>query len=245
MNQAAVHVSSRNIYWQGIKDCLPLSVAVIPWGILCGSLAIEIGLTIWQAQFMSLLIFGGAVQLASLNLIAGGAGLTSLFTSSAVITSRHLLYSAALRLHVSQLPRRWRISLAFLLTDEMFALVMAYQKKFASFSPHYALASGFTFYLFWNIATLVGIIAGSQIENLTELGLDFAIAAMFIAMVLPHIESLASVICIVVSGVMSLLFIAMDIQNGLLYAGLIGMTCGYLVDQPKAKPASTVKGDPS
>ena len=54
--------------WQkGLMDVMPLTLAVIPWGMLAGSLAIEAGLTSWQAQCMSLFVFAGAAQLASYN----------------------------------------------------------------------------------------------------------------------------------------------------------------------------------
>jgi predicted branched-subunit amino acid permease len=55
--------------YQAIIDIFPLSLAVVPWGILCGSLAITVGLTPLQAQLMLLLIFAGATQLAALTMI--------------------------------------------------------------------------------------------------------------------------------------------------------------------------------
>ena len=66
------------------------------------------------------------------------------------------------------------------LTDELFAFTIAYQTKLRLI---YALSAGFSFYIAWNIWTLLGIVAGSLLPDLTNLGLDFAIAATFIALV--------------------------------------------------------------
>ena len=47
-------------FWRGVRDMLPLSVAVIPWGILAGSAAVNAGLSTLQAAGMSVLVFAGA-----------------------------------------------------------------------------------------------------------------------------------------------------------------------------------------
>ena len=57
---------------------LPLSVAVIPWGILAGSAAINAGLSVMQAVGMSALVFAGAAQLVSLSMLMTGASLLSI-----------------------------------------------------------------------------------------------------------------------------------------------------------------------
>jgi predicted branched-subunit amino acid permease len=153
-------------------DTMPLAIAVVPWGILTGALAIQIGLSAMQAQLMSLLVFAGAAQLSGMTLMAGGASSLALFGSTFVISARHLLYSIVFREHVIELPQAWRIAIAMVLTDEMFAVSQAHTLRSGDFSPIFALVSGITFYLIWNIATLVGIIAGDSFDNLESLGLD-------------------------------------------------------------------------
>ena len=54
---------------------LPLSLAVLPWGILFGSLAIQRGFSWMEAQLFSAIIFGGAVQIVTVELMAEGAPL--------------------------------------------------------------------------------------------------------------------------------------------------------------------------
>jgi predicted branched-subunit amino acid permease len=65
-------------FFRGVQDMLPLSVAVIPWGILAGSAAINAGLSVMQAVGMSALVFAGAAQLVSLSMLMTGASLLSI-----------------------------------------------------------------------------------------------------------------------------------------------------------------------
>ena len=225
----------RPIGLAAVLDILPLAIAVIPWGILCGSLAIQAGLTPLESQLMSLLVFAGAAQLSALSIMGGGGGLPAILGSTAVVSSRHLLYSATFRYEALKLPLYKKMAFAFLLTDEMFAVAESKKRSLGYFSLDYALISGFTFYLIWNLSTLTGIIAGSSISNLDELGLEFAIAATFIAMVVPNIKSLATLIAVLVSSLTSVIFHSYEISNGLLFSGLIGMCIGYFIEQRSGK----------
>jgi predicted branched-subunit amino acid permease len=67
---------------KGVVDMLPLSLAVLPWGILFGSIAVQRGFSWIEAQMFSAIIFGGAVQIVTVELIADNASLlTVLFTA--------------------------------------------------------------------------------------------------------------------------------------------------------------------
>jgi 4-azaleucine resistance transporter AzlC len=211
-----------------VVDILPLALATVPWGVLCGSLAINVGLTPLQAQLMSLLVFAGAAQLAAVTIIGAVGSLSSIFSSTFVISSRHLLYSAVFRDHVRNSSLGLRCSIAFFLTDEMFAVTCAYMEKHKMFSPIYALSSGITFYIIWNMSTFAGIFAGQYIPNLEHLGLEFAIAATFIAIVIPAITDKSTLISVISSGVSAVVLSIFMKDYALIMATFIGMLCGYL-----------------
>lgn len=218
---------------------LPLSIAVIPWGILTGALAIQIGLTAVQAQLMSLLVFAGAAQLSAMTLLSAGAAPIALFGSTFVISSRHLLYSVTFREHVIDLPLAWRISIAMLLTDEMFAVSQSHTLQHGQFSPLFAVVSGATFYVIWNIATFLGILAGDAFENLDALGLDFAIAATFIAMTFGELRRMPVALAIVVAAGVSVLTQPFLPDSYIIVAALLGMTAAFLVTSQETQPASS------
>lgn len=214
----------------GCAATIPLAIAVIPWGILTGALAIQIGLSPLMAQAWSLLVFAGAAQLSAMSLMAGGAGVFALGASTFVISARHLLYSLVFRQHVEDLNRAWRIAIGFLLTDEMFAISEQHTRRTGRFSAHYALASGLTFYVAWNLATLLGVWAGDALDNLEALGLDFAIAATFIAMTFGEFRQRPVMVAMVVSGTLSVVLQPYLSDSYIVVAGLSGMTAAFFVD---------------
>ncbi|MFA7520379.1 AzlC family ABC transporter permease, partial [Shewanella sp.] len=221
-----VHPTKSKAFLKGTLAMMPLTIAVVPWGILAGSFAIEVGLTPIESQAMSAIIFAGAAQLVALGMVKAGIGLWSILITTLLITSRHLLYAMAMRSQISPLPLKWRLTLGFLLTDELFAI--ANQGKLHKFDPWYALGGGLSFYIGWNIATLLGIVAGNAIENLDEMGLDFAIAATFIALVVPTIKKPSILVCVLVSLTLAVVCAVFKIQAGLLIAAIAGMTAGVL-----------------
>lgn len=229
MQPSASQSSAWRLSITACLDTLPLSIAVIPWGILTGALAIQVGMSPLQAQLLSLLTFAGAAQLSCITLLGAGASVNAIFASTFVISSRHLLYSVVFREHVLALPQRWRLAMAFVLTDEMFAVSQSHTHKTGQFSALYALVSGYCFYVVWNIATLVGIVAGDLIENLDSLGLDFAIAATFIAMTFGELRRFPVLIAVLVSGVLSVTLKPYFNDSYIIIAAIMGMFTAFLV----------------
>ncbi|WP_040697647.1 AzlC family ABC transporter permease [Pseudoalteromonas citrea] len=215
---------------RGALAVFPLALAVVPWGILAGSYAIEVGLTWLQAQAMSAIVFAGAAQLAALGMLASGIGVMGILLTTTLITSRHLLYSLSLRPSLQTLPTRWRITLGFLLTDEMFAIVMS--EKFKSFqsNPWFALGAGGCFYVSWNLATTLGIVLGTSMPELHSVGLDFAIVATFIALIVPSIKTFPVLVCVGVAAYSATVFALVQWQAGLLLSSGLGMLAGYVAE---------------
>ena len=223
--QASTPREKISAFVKGALTITPLTIAVFPWAMLTGSLAIEFGFDPVQSQALSGIVFAGAVQLAVMGMIQAGVGLGSILISVLLITSRHFLYAMVMRKNISPLPLGWRLCLGFLLTDELFAIVNPNQLK--RFDRWYALGGGLCFYLGWNVATLMGIIAGEYIENLSTLGLDFAIAATFIALVIPNVTNTSMLACVITALIASVVCEVMGIQAGLLISAPLAMLAGY------------------
>lgn len=213
------------LFWQGAAAIIPLCVAVIPWGILAGSFAIDAGLSVLESQALSVILFAGSAQLVATGMIKAGVGLATMLLTTFFITSRHLLYSISMRQKISPLPLKWRLILGFLLTDELFALCGQQSEK--QFNRWYALGAGLIFYLVWNLATLVGIVAGQYIPALNQFGLEFAVAATFIALVVPHMTTLPVTLAAGVALLLSVLLTAWQVEGTLMFASIGGMLAGY------------------
>ncbi|XAW87694.1 AzlC family ABC transporter permease [Vibrio sp. CDRSL-10 TSBA] len=229
LSHASPNPSHARLFWQGTVAMLPLSVAVLPWGLLAGSFAIDAGLNPLESQALSAILFAGSAQLVATGMFKAGAGLLTMLITTLFITSRHLLYSISMRSKISPLPTRWRLILGFLLTDELFALCG--QQNEQQFNRWYALGAGLSFYLCWNLATLAGIVAGSYIPALTDLGLEFAVAATFIAIVVPNIKSVPVLVSVIVALVLSVTLNVLQIEGSLMIASIGAMLAGFATEQ--------------
>lgn len=229
LSHASPNPSHARLFWQGTVAMLPLSVAVLPWGLLAGSFAIDAGLNPFESQALSAILFAGSAQLVATGMFKAGAGLLTMLITTLFITSRHLLYSISMRSKISPLPTRWRLILGFLLTDELFALCGQQNKQ--QFNRWYALGAGLSFYLCWNLATLAGIVAGSYIPALTDLGLEFAVAATFIAIVVPNIKSVPVLVSVIVALVLSVTLNVLQIEGSLMIASIGAMLAGFATEQ--------------
>lgn len=225
---------------KGFLDMLPLNLAVLPWGILCGSLAVQRDFSALEAILMPLIVFAGSAQLVAIELMANNASLATILFTTFIISSRHFLYALALRDKLKVLPSNWRYGLGFLLTDELFALSGHNKALVGQLRLVYALVAGGSFYLFWLLWNITGIVAGSYLPDLTELGLDFAIAVTFIALVVPTIINFPILVTVIVAGVLSVLFKLMAFELDLVAAALIAMYCGYLTERFQQKKLSTI-----
>ena len=120
----------------GCRDEAPLQLGVIPFGMLYGIGALAVGMPVWLAQLTSMLVFAGAAQLVIVQMLGAAAGALPIGLTAVLLNLRHMLYSASVAEHVRHLPRRWRVLLAYLLTDEAYAVaVLRYQRRETATTP--------------------------------------------------------------------------------------------------------------
>ncbi|WP_375737786.1 AzlC family ABC transporter permease [Pseudomonas boanensis] len=218
---------------RGARDIVPMIVGAIPFGIIFGTLSAGAGLSAWQTLGMSLLVFAGSSQFIAITLLASGAGAVVVLLTTFVVNLRHALYSAVLQPFVRHLPTRWRMPLAFWLTDEAFAVV---QHRYAEtdVSPHkhwYFFGGALAMYLNWQLCTLVGVIFGQAVPNLAAWGLDFAMLATFIGIVVPMLRNRPHLAAALVAGVVALLCHGLPYKLGLMVAALSGIAVGVVLER--------------
>lgn len=217
----ALSSSNSQRFWLGALHIIPLCLAVFPWGVLAGSMAVSQGFTPLQSIGLSVFLFAGAGQLVTISMVAAGSGFVAICLTILVITAQHLLYALILREHVSSLPLKKRLPVAFLLTDELFALSVG--KKSYDFA--YLMGAGLCFYLAWIGFTVIGVVLAASVPNLADYHLDFSIVATFIAIVVPMIKRLSSLVGVVISLMLSLVLSSLAISGAIVIAGLLGMLC--------------------
>ena len=196
--------SNFKIFLKGIIDVSPLMIPVVPFGLIYGILAIDIGFSPLATMGMSLIVFGGASQIILLQLFSGGASSLVIISSVGAVNSRHLLYGAVISEHVSDLKLIWKIILSYFLIDQAFATSNDYFKKSKEKNKYFHLVGGgFTCWVVWQSTTFLGIILGASIPE--KLGLSFAVPLTFLAILVNDFRKLINVIVILISGLVATL----------------------------------------
>ena len=194
--------SNSKIFLKGIVDVSPLMIPVVPFGLIFGILAIDIGFTPLATMGMSLIIFGGASQIVLLQLFSGGASSLVIISSVGAVNSRHLLYGAVVSEHVSDLKLFWKIIISYFLIDQAFARSNEYFKKNNDKNKYFHLiGGGVTCWVIWQTTTFLGIILGSAIPE--KLGLSFAVPLTFLALLVNDFRKMINLIVIIISGLVA------------------------------------------
>ena len=194
--------SKFKIFLKGIIDVSPLMIPVVPFGLIFGILAIDIGFSPLATMGMSLIIFGGASQIVLLQLFSGGASSLVIISSVGAVNSRHLLYGAVVSEHLSDLKLVWKIIISYFLIDQAFAQSNEYFKKNKDKNKYFHLiGGGVTCWVIWQSTTFLGIILGAAIPE--KLGLSFAIPLTFLALLVNDFRKIINITVIIISGLIA------------------------------------------
>tara|TARA_B100001564_G_C20634761_1_gene669132 strand:- start:1032 stop:1730 length:699 start_codon:yes stop_codon:yes gene_type:complete len=213
------------IFFKGITDVSPLMIPVIPFGIIFGVLAIDLGLSPITTIAMSIIIFGGASQIIFLQLFSAGASSLIILSSVGAVNSRHLLYGAVLSEHMSDFKMTWKIIISYFLVDQAFAVTNSYLKKSKDKDKAFhSFGAGATCWIIWQTTTIIGIFLGSIIPE--RLGLSFAVPLTFLALIIDDFRKLINVIVITFSGLIATF--GYEIIPFKAYV-IVAATCGLMV----------------
>ena len=221
--------SNLKIFIEGIIDVSPLMIPVVPFGLIFGILAIDIGFSPVTTMAMSLIIFGGASQIVLLQLFSGGASALVIISSVGAVNSRHLLYGAVVSEHISDLKLVWKIIISYFLIDQAFARSNEYFKKNNDKNKYFHLiGGGVTCWIIWQSTTFLGIILGATIPE--KLGLSFAIPLTFLALLVNDFRKIINVIVLIISGLVATLgYNYIPYKAYVIVAALIGLLTALIL----------------
>lgn len=239
-------------FLNGFRAELPILVAGLPFGMIYGALAIASGMSFLQAQAMSAILFAGSAQFITAQLYQSSTpGLVVLMTI-AVVNLRHMLYSASVAPFLKRLNWHWKWLLAYLLTDEAYAVVITeylagdqteanrgevgtQRLQHRKYHHWFFFGAGFALWLIWQLSTTAGILLGAIIP--ASWALDFTLALTFIALVAPNIRDRPSLAAALSAGLVGVAAYALPYKLGLVLAALVGIVVGMLLEtwsQPKS-----------
>jgi predicted branched-subunit amino acid permease len=220
---------------EGFATGAPTLFGIAAWGLVVGIAMIKAGLTVPQCLGMTLLVFAGSAQLASLPLIAANAPVWVVFATALVVNLRFVIFSALLAPHFTGLPWKQRLGLGYISGDMTVAMFL---QRYPSTEPaagklSYLKALMYPNWFAWQVGSIAGILLGTTVP--AQWGLGFAGTLAIVCVTVPLVANAAALAGVFVAGAVAVLAFNLPYKLGLLAAVLAGMLIAMVVEEAMEK----------
>lgn len=222
-------------FWAGARSLVPLIPGVLPFGLVAGVMAIEMGMSPGTAMGMTLLFYSGSAQMAALQLLHNDVLPVAIVLTALIINLRFVMYSASLAPYLHHLPRRWTWPLSYMLSDQSFAICILKlgSGELGRFAHFFYAGTALAMWLAWQLSVLAGVYLGASIPESWSLG--FAIPLSFLALLVPAIRDSATLGAALVGGGVAVLAVDLPYNLGLVSASLAGIVAGVLISNARSR----------
>lgn len=169
---------------QGIRDGIPIALGYLSVSFTFGLMAVEAGISWWQAVLISFTNLTSAGQFAGLDIMIASGAYIEMALTQLVINLRYALMSLALS---QKLDKKFgagsRLVLGFFMTDEIFGVAASRKKRVGR---SYFLGLGMLPMVGWTGGTLAGALLGGVLPAIVQSALGVAIYSMFLAIIIPQ-----------------------------------------------------------
>ena len=174
-------------------------VAYVPIGLLWGTLAAGKGFSALEAMLTSIFVYAGAAQFVAVDMWREPLPIFLLIATTLVVNLRHVLMSASLSRHISNIDARWRIALMYIMTDESWAIT---ERRAQSnvIDLGYVLGTFLPLWPTWFLCSFIGAVVGNSLGDPAIYGLDFAFSALFLTIIMGFWKGPRTAAVIVASG---------------------------------------------
>jgi len=228
---ATIDPTPREEFIAGSREVAPSLVGTIPFGLVVGIASVAAGLTPFEGVSLSVLAFSGIAQLVAVQLMAAQSPLLITVTAALIVSLRLLMYSAALAPHLAHLSPRWRWLIAYLMTDQSFAMtVRRYGEPGDRKDKHwFFIGASMTLFWTWQLAVVVGVLAGAGVP--ASWSLDFVVVLTFIALLVPVVRTRADFAAAIVAATVALATTGLAYRLSLVVGSLAGIAVGLVLDR--------------
>lgn len=182
----------------GLAAAWPICLGYIPIGIAFGVLAQKAGIRPIETGLMSLFVFAGSSQFIAASMISGGSSIAAIVLTTFTINLRHFLMSSSLSAFMKSTPKKLLPLFAYGITDESFA-VNLYRYRAGNWNVKRALIVNHTSNIAWIVSTVAGGYGGTLVPE-HAFGIDYALNAMFICLLVFQLRAKKYAVTAALSG---------------------------------------------
>lgn len=234
-------LARRPLFREGVRDAVPMAIGIGAWGLVAGVAMAKSGMGVAMAIFMSVLVYAGSAQIASLPLIAADAPVWVVWVTTLCVSLRFMAFSFHYRPFFAHLPRKRRIAMSYLMGDSNFALFI---RRFPQAEPglryeEYFLGSAIMTCGVWQVSIITGIVAGHGIPE--SWGLGFAGTMALLALTCTQLRNPSTWVAAIVAACAAVAAYALPLKLNIVVAIAAAVAFGVLADHARGARA---KGRP-
>lgn len=241
MSNTPSQASTSADFRQGVGVGLPVSIAATPFALLFGVLAVQHGMTVFEATFMSATLFAGASQMVGIELFGQPIPAWVVVFSIFAVNFRHVLYSAAIGRQISHWSPVEQAIGFFFLTDLQYAGVESRTEQGLKTSFAWYMGMATPIYILWILLSALGAAFGNFLPDTHVLGFDYLLPIYFLGLVIGFRKRPLWLPIVLVSGVASV--IAYKYVGSPWHVSL-GAAAGILLAAIMAPAVDETPGDP-
>lgn len=188
---------------EGLSAAWPICLGYVAIGLAFGVIARKTGLRPLEIGLMSLIVYAGSSQFIAAAMLSAGAGFLPIVLTTFSVNLRHLLMSSSLSLYLRNLSGGQLSLFAYGVTDESFALNMGRFQE-GNWGWRQALVVNHATNITWFLSTVAGGIGGQFIPS-GAFGIDYALTAMFLCLLVFQLRSIHHLLVALFSGLLAVI----------------------------------------
>ena len=193
----------KGAYRDGARAIAPIAVAAFAFALSFGVLARTAGMG-WAAPLvMSATTFSGAAQFAVASILHDKGSAVAAILAAGMLSARYIPIGISIATSFTGSTLR-RFLQSQCVVDETWAVAL---NRPGGFDVRVLVGAGGALYIAWNAGTAVGLVLGNVIGDANRLGLDAAFPALFLALLIPQLNSNRKLVAALLGGGIALVLI--------------------------------------
>lgn len=190
-------------YAEGARAVAPIAVAAFAFALSFGVLARTAGMGWLAPMAMSATTFAGSAQFAVASILHDAGSAAAAILAAVMLNARYVPIGISVASFFEGSATR-RLFQSQLVVDESWAVALNHRR---GFDVRVLLGAGGLLYLSWVTGTAVGLVLGNVIGDANRLGLDAAFPALFLALLIPQLDSRSKLAAALLGGGIALVLI--------------------------------------
>lgn len=195
----------KNSFKYSLERSVPILIGFFPVGTVYGLMMSAAGYNFLWSAAASLFVYAGSLQMLMISFFQSDMSILTIAVTALLLNSRHMFYGLSF-IEKFRSYGGWKWFLIYGMPDENYSLLCSYVPREGVEEKWVHIFSTGLIWLYWIAFSVLGGLVG-QLITFDTTGIDFALTALFIVILLDQIKSTGMKLPALIGGVSSVLCI--------------------------------------